>query len=70
MQDNRVATARTMAMPVLSTFDRRTVRNVQTNRTLLIAAGLLLAVLIADVVLIALAAPRIAEFGPLPYTIT
>jgi len=67
---HRVATTRALPVPVFSKFDRGTVRNVHANWPLLIAAGLFLAVLIADAVLIAAAAPSLAEIGSLYVTVT
>ena len=65
-----MTTTRTMPVPAFSRFDRGTLRAEHAKGALLIAAALFLAVLIADAVPIAAAAPSLAEIGSLPFTVT
>lgn len=66
-----MTTTRTMSLtPAILRFDRGTVRRSRPYRPHLIAAALFLAVLIADAVLIATAAPSVAEIGSLYVTVT
>lgn len=66
-----MTTTHTMSLqPAYSRFDRGTARKARANRPLIIAVALFLAVLIADVVLIAKAAPSIADIGSLYITST
>lgn len=66
-----MTTIRTMSLtPAIPRLDRSAVRKAHANRPLLITAALLLAVLIADAVLIAMAAPSIAEIGSLYAAVT
>lgn len=59
-----MTTTRTMSlMPAISRAGERPTHRRHANGALLIAAALFLAVLIADAVLIAKAAPSIAEIG-------
>jgi hypothetical protein len=70
-----MTTTRTLSLnPAFLGSDRSTVgksvRNKPANRPLLIAAVLFLAVLIADAMLIAMAAPSMADIGSLYVTVT
>jgi hypothetical protein len=57
-------------VPLATSFHGSAVRPSPINRPLLIAATLFLAVLIAEAVIIAATAPRIAELGSLYITST
>jgi hypothetical protein len=60
---------RTISLPA-TPFRRSTARPSRVNRPLLVAAAIFLAVLIADIALIAAAAPNLAALGSLYITST
>lgn len=60
---NRVATTRALSMPMITRIDRGAARKRRANQPLLIAAALFFAVLIADTVLMAAAAPSLIDLA-------